>query len=277
MKPVDKTYGPGSLDSAGQELTRLETQAASYRDSTRRFLSGAGVTTGMRVLDVGSGTGDISFIASELVGSSGQVVGIDLSPEAVGFASAKAAERSATNVRFSEANVLEWSGEGEFDAVIGRFFLMHFGSPSMALTQVSRRLKGGGLAAFLELDYSGVRFSEPLPLCTQCLQWISTALRKIGADPEMGLKLHKTFIESGFPQPRLSLEAAIGGGRGFPGYQLTIETIGTLLPVIERFGIATRDEIDLPTLKDRLDRELSERNGVVVLPAVIGAWSRKPV
>jgi hypothetical protein len=47
--------------------------------------------------------------------------------------------------------------------------------------------------------------------------------------------------------------------------------------MMERLGIATREEVDLPTLKDRLDRELSEHNGVVVLPALIGAWSRKPV
>jgi len=44
----------------------------------------------MRVLDVGSGAGDVAFLAAELVGDGGEVVGVDRSAEAHAAATAKA-------------------------------------------------------------------------------------------------------------------------------------------------------------------------------------------
>ncbi|MCP3166439.1 SAM-dependent methyltransferase [Myxococcus qinghaiensis] len=59
------------------EMNRLQLQAGVYRPLTEQVLRGAGLRPGMRVLDVGCGVGDVSFIAAELVGPTGEVVGID--------------------------------------------------------------------------------------------------------------------------------------------------------------------------------------------------------
>ena len=57
----------------GAEHQRLIRQARLLAPFTERFFRDAGVTAGMRVLDIGCGIGDVSMIVAELVGTSGSV------------------------------------------------------------------------------------------------------------------------------------------------------------------------------------------------------------
>jgi len=59
------------------EYDRLIEQAELFRPLTQRMLLAAGVTRGVRVLDVGCGVGDVSFLVASLVGPEGSVVGVD--------------------------------------------------------------------------------------------------------------------------------------------------------------------------------------------------------
>jgi ubiquinone/menaquinone biosynthesis C-methylase UbiE len=82
------TYVFGHSDA---EHRRLEFQAEIVAPITRQLLIDAGVGEGMRVLDVGTGRGDVAFIAGEIVGASGGVVGIDSAPTAIAVARERAA------------------------------------------------------------------------------------------------------------------------------------------------------------------------------------------
>jgi protein-L-isoaspartate O-methyltransferase len=68
------SYGLGHSE---RELGRLSAQARIFEPFTRRMLEQAGVSQGMRVLDVGSGTGDVAFLCASLVGPAGEVIGMD--------------------------------------------------------------------------------------------------------------------------------------------------------------------------------------------------------
>jgi SAM-dependent methyltransferase len=74
---------PYILGHSESELHRLMRQAAVLAPITRRLFSDAGLARDMRVLDVGCGTGDVSILAAEMVGSGGAVVGIDRSKDAL--------------------------------------------------------------------------------------------------------------------------------------------------------------------------------------------------
>ena len=82
------------------ELDRLIDQARFFGDLTDEVLRRAGVGPGMRVLDLGCGTGDVLFLATRLVGPTGAVLGVDRSAAAVAVAERRARDAGLGNVSF---------------------------------------------------------------------------------------------------------------------------------------------------------------------------------
>jgi len=75
-----------ALGHSEQELQRLSHQGQVFGAFTHQLFEEAGISQGMRVLDVGSGSGDVAFLAADLVGPSGEVVGVDRERTAVDWA-----------------------------------------------------------------------------------------------------------------------------------------------------------------------------------------------
>src|ERR1700691_5438057 len=101
MEASDPEYVLGHTD---RELDRLKAQARLIEGDTRQFLCEAGIEAGMRVLDIGSGAGDVAFLAAKLVGASGEVIGTDKSAAAIAASSRSAQERGLSNVSFREGD-----------------------------------------------------------------------------------------------------------------------------------------------------------------------------
>src|SRR5215470_9986971 len=131
------------LGHSAFELERLDRQERLIGPSTREYFQAAGIAPGMRVLDVGSGTGIVSFLAAELVGPTGEVVGIDRAPAAVAAARAAAAARVLANVSFREGDPVDMAFERPFDAVVGRYVLMFQADASAMLRGLARHLRPG--------------------------------------------------------------------------------------------------------------------------------------
>ena len=62
------------LGHTAAELARLDAQAQALAEPTRLAMGLAGLRPGMRVLDLGAGTGEVALLAAELVGPEGSVV-----------------------------------------------------------------------------------------------------------------------------------------------------------------------------------------------------------
>ena len=67
-----------ALGRSDAEARRLMLQHRIYGAATRQLLTEAGIATGMRVLDVGSGAGDVALLLADLVGPTGEVVGVEM-------------------------------------------------------------------------------------------------------------------------------------------------------------------------------------------------------
>jgi len=81
-------------------------------------------------------------------------------------------------------------------------------------------------------------------------------LRATGTRIRLGTELHSVFLAAGMPDPTLRMDILIGGGAAFPGYELLTGTIQSLLPAMERLGIATAAELGVPTLAGRMRDEV---------------------
>jgi ubiquinone/menaquinone biosynthesis C-methylase UbiE len=99
---ADPTYTLGVSDG---ETRRLIAQSALIDRPTRRFLGDAGIAPGMRVLEIGSGAGDVTIAAARLVGPSGLVAGVDRNGAILATARRRAAEAGLVNLTFVEADL----------------------------------------------------------------------------------------------------------------------------------------------------------------------------
>jgi ubiquinone/menaquinone biosynthesis C-methylase UbiE len=275
--PTDNAR-PGSsyiLGHSDRELDRLNKQAHLIDPITRRFLCAAGIVPGMRVLDVGSGAGDVAFLAAELVGARGEVVGTDRSPAALATARQRADARSLRNVVFREGDPAEMTFDRPFDAIVGRYVLMFQREPTAMLRELAAHARRGGVIFFHEPDWDGVRSFPPAPTYDRCSQWIRETLRLSGAETGMGTKLFSTFIAAGLPAPAMQLETLVAGGaNNADPLHLIADLAGTLASEMERLGVATAAEVGLETLAERMISEAAASASVILGRFEIGAWSR---
>jgi SAM-dependent methyltransferase len=103
----------------------------------------------MRVLDLGSGAGDVAMLAARLVGPEGEVIGVERDPEAVASATARVMQAGLTNVRFIQGDAQKLDGvAGGFDAAVGRLVLMYFSDPADTLRRTAGLVRPRGLVLF---------------------------------------------------------------------------------------------------------------------------------
>src|SRR6266481_5357026 len=95
------------LGSADSEHERLIRQAAWVSAHTERFFSRAGIGTGQRVLDLGSGVGDVALIAGRLVGPTGEVIGAERNALALARAAARMRDLGLRHVRFTQTDAAD--------------------------------------------------------------------------------------------------------------------------------------------------------------------------
>jgi SAM-dependent methyltransferase len=265
------------LGDAESELRRLVSQSRLLGDITEQVMQRAGINPGMRVLDCGCGVGDVSFLTAKLVGSAGRVLGIDRSVAAIKRARERAAEAGLPNVSFEVVDYLaRFRSRTPIDAVVGRLILMYLREPAAILRHFARQVRPGGLIVFQELVLSMCRSEPSCPLVEKCHGWVHDTLLKSGADVDMGWKLFASFQQAGLPGPEMFLGSPVDAGPDSPMYRHIAETVRSLLPMIERYGVASAEEVMVDKLADRLRAEMTAAGTVCATPCLIGAWTRRP-
>ena len=240
---------------------------------TERLLTEAGIQPGMRVLDIGCGTGVVSLMAGRLVGHRGAVVGIDNNADPLDLAQANAAQENLPQVRFERRDLADAAAAGEFDAVIGRRVLLYQPDPVQAIVSATAGLRAGGLVVFQEHDATPVpAWRAPLPLHQQVQQWMWDTVTREGANIHMGYDLASTITKAGLILEHVRAEAVVQTPQiSYP----TEAVVRAILPRIVSEGIATEDEIDVATLGDRLREERARTGATFLGELVFGVWGTK--
>lgn len=257
------------------ELDRLVRQGRMYETATRELFQRARLRPGMRVLDVGCGTGDVSMLVAEIVGPGGLVVGVDRSEEALDAARRRADDQGVSQVEFRNASLDELTVDERFDALVGRFILMHQADPGRFLKGLLPHVRPGGAVAFLESKMSasvaGIH-SQPFSATFDRMCQLKVAvIRAVGAHNDMAFKLGPTFVAAGLAYPSLRLHAYQDGGEQIPRY--AADSLKSMLPMITSHGIASLTEADIDEMETALLGELAATGGVLTAPLVVGAAS----
>lgn len=265
-----------ALGYSEAEFRRLKFQGEYLRDFTADVLRRAGITPGMRVLDIGCGVGDVSLLAAEMVTSSGTVIGVDRSAQAVAVARQRAAAVGMDHVRFEASELEAFAPDAQFDALIGRLVLAYLPDPAATLRRLSDFLRPGGTIAFQEMVLPLMRSVPEGPLFRNCYRWMMDTFERAGFELDMGSKLLATFLAAGLPAPQMTVAGRAEGGSQSPVYTYLTDTLRSLVPMAERFGIATAAEIAIETLAERLRKETVNNNACLMPPPLVGAWTRVP-
>lgn len=116
------------------------------------------IQPGEAVLDLGCGAGFDVFVAAQLVGPAGRVVGIDLSPEMLAMAEAglKAADFSNLEFRVAQVEDLPFPGES-FDVALSNGVLNLIPDKPAALREIFRVLRPGGRLQACDIGLVGDR------------------------------------------------------------------------------------------------------------------------
>jgi len=135
-------------------LDQLERQLQPVSDA---LFAATDLRPGMRVLDVGCGSGPTTVQAATLVQPGGRVTGVDLSAEVIGAAQQRHpgnTDRDEQPIEWLVANVDDHAFDpASFDAIISRFGVMFFADPVVAFGRLAKACRPGGqLVAAVWLD-----------------------------------------------------------------------------------------------------------------------------
>ncbi len=270
MTKIEYRLGHGE-----NELRRLQLQAALARPITSRLLQDCCLDEGMRVLDIGSGAGDVAMLAAEIVGPTGSVVGIDRSAEVIQYARNRAEIAGLGQLDFRVASLEELSDLGSFDLVVGRFVLFHQADQTAFLRKAVSFVRRGGCLGFIEPAYDvTMQMSMPkVPLYEQILAFCVDAFMSVGVRPNIGRHFVELFHKAGLEEPALAHDVPTGG----PSSQL-VEwlslTLRSLLPHLEKIGATNAAALEIDTLQDRLRQAASVAPSQLSAVPFISAWAK---
>jgi ubiquinone/menaquinone biosynthesis C-methylase UbiE len=155
------------------------------------------LTPGLRVLDVGCGTGAISKDIAAKVGSAGHVTGIDNTEFFI--QSGKETYADVKNLELIYTDLFAYQPEEKFDLIVAARVLQWLNNPVEALKKMYALLKPGGVVSILDYNHEALEWQPQPP--PSMLRFYATFLRwrgDAGMNNHIAEDLPRYFTEAGF-------------------------------------------------------------------------------
>ncbi len=271
--PLQARYVMGHSD---RERRRLALQASILNPLTEQLLRRAGISTGMHVLDLGCGIGEVSLMAARLVGRHGAVTAIDIDQAALAIAADRAREQALGNLHFVQGGIDQYEPGRTFDAVVGRHILIHSRDPLAIFRKAYEYLSPAGVAVFQEYDFSAVH--SIYPACPLLDRLMAVFRDFFGATTHgnIGTQLLHLSLEAGFRAPDCRAEYPMDGGPDSPFYEWIVESFRSIAERAAAAGFVKATEFEVDALEQQLRQEAVSRNASIPGPTMVGCFARKP-
>jgi ubiquinone/menaquinone biosynthesis C-methylase UbiE len=264
------------LGRTSEEHQRLRRQAMMWEPATMRIFQQVGLREGMQCLDIGCGPGEVMRLMGELVGTTGQVTGLDADGEFGRQAIEMLQATTKSSFTFIEQDIEapdEIPGQ-PFDLVYTRLLLSHARDPIAVLRKMYGWTRPGGHIVVQDYDVRTTDIFPRLESLEELKRVVSGIFEQAGKDNKIGYKLPAYFIDADIGYP---------DGTDVTGNVGSLEEYGwwfrgayqSILPRAIQSGLTTEAE-GLAVLDDLSRVERSERYYSVLLPLLIGVWKRKP-
>jgi ubiquinone/menaquinone biosynthesis C-methylase UbiE len=248
----------------------------------RRSLAAMRLTGGERVLDVGSGLGQMSRAMSRAVGPSGRVVGVERSAEQIERGrelSHEAREEWLADIRQGDATALPLRDEewGTFDVAHARFLLEHVPDPLAVVRGMVRAVRPGGRIVLEDDDHDVFRIWPEAPPAWAVWKAYLVTYERLGLDPNIGRRLVEILHQAGVA-PMRNDWLFFGSCPGDPDFSAYVDNLAAIL-------VGARADIVATGLVDEAGhargiaelREWQKRPGASLWYAAAWAEGRKPV
>ena len=195
----------GYLMESEEESRRLDLKTDPM--VVERHARWAGLQPGMRVADLGCGSGKTTFCLSKIAGTKGDAVGVDNSDQRIEFAKK---HYFAENIDFIMEDIRsDLSHLGKFDFAWVRFVLEYYGSTAYEIIQnVDKILKPGGILCIIDLDYNCLTHYGLPKRLESAIQGIKRTLeKKADFDPYAGRKLYSYLYDMKYEDIDVTIDA----------------------------------------------------------------------
>ena len=263
------------LGGTGHEHERLIRQARIFNPFTERLFRNAGVSRGQRVLDIGSGVGDVAMLVAEVVGPAGEVVGVERDANTLTKARSRVAEAQLRNVSFVATDVSQVVNEVNnkpFDVIVGRLILEYLPDPGAVLRSLTKLVRPGGIIVIQDCYWAPLlQLTAGLPLWKKCATLIHQTFERSGAHMDMEHRLYRAFLDASLHAPEVMIEIPVGDSPEIKRW--VYDLFCTLFPQMQEHNLPIAGVGELESLLSRLEAELDRTKTFAACPGLVGAWS----
>ncbi len=186
----------GYMMEGDEEARRLDLKTVPK--AVQEHALWAGLKPGMRVADLGCGSGKTSYYLNKLAQPGGETIGVDNAKQRIDFASSTYQD---DGLSFVQKDIRQDLSElGQFDFIWVRFVLEYYRSESFDIVKnVTNLLKPDGVLCLADLDYNCLtHFGLPERLESAVRGMMTMVEEKANFDPYVGRKLYAYLYDLGF-------------------------------------------------------------------------------
>ena len=250
------------------------------RDAMDQLLAQLPLSPGMRVLEIGSGSGTMSMEMARTVGDKGYVIGLDVSKELLALARRRVKAAALDNAAFRDLDIQTQAlDEAGFDICTAQFGMMFFSDPVLALQNIRAHLTQGARVAFNGwADAGNPWFSIPLRIA-------ETYLGPLEQEPNDGAPapgplafsdvsyVTEILVEAGYADIEgWRSEIMIRHPKGLEALMHSIQYVG---PISTLYRLKSPDEATRAKIAGDIRKEFTrfvQPDGSVAMPGLVSMY-----